>query len=167
MKTHFSLFDGLGTYELKAPFDFWSIVMDESFGKVFDTPITLHIHYCIPPKEDEFAKDEYLLNFFQRLPFHTFDEQQNSFHFWLHSPELGILLNEEMTESEANNVALILLNTFLHLLSNEILQEKFKLLDSNDLIEKIKTEIEQEGILQILAKTKNQHVSNFKNKYWI
>ena len=167
MKTHFSLFDGLGTYELKAPFDFWSNVIDDSFGKVFDTPITLHIHYCIPIKKDELANDEYLSNFFQRLPFDTFDEQQNSFHFWLHSPELVILLNEEMTESEANNVALILLDTFLHLLSKEILQEKFKLLDSNDLIEKIKTEIEQEGILQILAKTKNQYVSNFKNKYWI
>jgi hypothetical protein len=53
------------------------------------------------------------------------------------------------------------------MLSNEILQENLNLLDSNDLIEKIKNQIEQEGILQILAKTKNQHVSNFKNKYWI
>ena len=167
MSIYFSLFDGSRTKELKEPFDYWNIFLNGLFELNKNQTINCHIHYCIPLKKDELAKDEYISNFFQRLPFDTFDEQQNSFHFWLHSPELVILLNEEMTESEANNVALILLDTFLHLLSKEILQEKFKLLDSNDLIEKIKTEIEQEGILQILAKTKNQYVSNFKNKYWI
>jgi len=169
MTTEFSLFEGHSAYDLKFPMDYWRNFIDDMFATVEVESEIWHFHCCIIPKKEDLDKNDFLLDFFQKLPFTTMDKERNTIHFWWQTPELKILLQDEANTINADNIAIALLDSMYQLLLNKQKENKdfLKLCDLEALINKAKNEILQIGIIKIREKYHSKQERDFKNKYWI
>jgi hypothetical protein len=41
-----------------------------------------HFHCCVIPENDDISENDFLLDFFQKLPLITIDKERNITHYW-------------------------------------------------------------------------------------
>jgi len=169
--TQFSLFDGFSASDLISPFDFWKNFIDDEFAdfKINQNSENLHFHCCIIPENEDLSENDFLYNFFQKLPFILFDNETNTTHFWFQTPELKILLQEETTNFNADKIGISLLDSISQLFSKmqKMSVLVFNINDFETIINKAKNKILETGMLKIIETFIIKHQIEFKNKFWI
>jgi hypothetical protein len=171
MKTQFSLFDGFAGTEFPKPFDYWNDFINEQLDS-FKSRSNLQIiqfHCCVIPENENIDEDEFLKGFFQKLPFTTINEEQNTIHFWLQTPELKMLLQNDSNTFDAEIMAQSLLDSMLKMFSVFLSSNLnfMNLVDIQTFINNSKKAISETSMLEIREKYRIKQENDFKNKYWI
>jgi len=171
MKTQFSIFNGYESIDLKEPFDYWSDFLNEILSNFkFQTEAqTIYFHCCVIFEQENIKQNNFVSDFFQKLPFFTIDNDNKTLHFWWQTPELKSLLVDETKNLNTDKIALSLLNSTFEILSIQNSDEnnflKFDKLE--DFIKIAKKEIMENGIFNIRERFKIKQQKEFKNKYWL
>jgi hypothetical protein len=171
MKTKFSLFDGKAASEFNIPMDYWKDFMDDELA-AFDfevEPYVWHFHCCVNLKNEDLSENDFLSDFFKKLPFLTIDKEGNITHFWWQTPELKPLLLSGTNTYNPDNLATTFLDSMLQLLSSKQTKGNtfVNLSDLETFINNAKKVITEAGILEIRERYKLKHENAFKSKYWL